>query len=270
MKNTIRIPVLLYHRIDTPPAGKPPHAVFIEPYRFENHLRWLKRLGWQGLYLSDLVDCLDNGTHPDKRSVAICFDDGHRDNLTNALPILKKYQFPATVFVVAGKIGEALHFDYTPPEGDPVLSPDEIREMSENGISIQSHGMTHARLVELTDAEVFREMKDSKEILESIINKKVDLFAYPYGNARPSFELLAKRAGYRAAFSTYRGRDHKPDERYFLKRLSILYSPERKLFKFFDHLVIKSYAKSQWKLDNFLKEVQTAQTDGTISFEDND
>lgn len=252
---TLNIPILLYHRIDNPPAGKPPHAVFIDPPAFEGHLRWLRRLGWEAVTAGTLTEHLDRGTRPDRRSVCICFDDGHRDNLRNALPILQKYRYPATVFAVAGAVGKALHFDYSEPEGDHMMTADELLELADSGVEIQSHGMSHARLTDLSDEEVFAEMRDSKQILEDILKRPVTLFAYPYGSVRPSFAALAKRAGYRAAFSTYRGRAHKANERYFLKRISVLYQNERTPWQFLNHLVIKSYARSQKKLDLFLRDV---------------
>lgn len=251
----MRLPILLYHRIDDIPKDAAENSIYTSPETFEQHLRWMTRLGWRFITFSQMADNMDSGQAPKGKTAVITFDDGHRDNFTTALPIMQRYNALGTIFVVAGEIGNTLRFECSQPDGEQILTTDEILALIDAGVDIQSHGMTHRRLTDLTDAEVLAEMKDSKQVLEDLTRKRIDLFAYPFGSVRRSFETLAKQAGYRAAVSTYRGRSHNPEsERYFLKRISALSKFEGHPFVFLNHLMFKSYARSQKSLDAFLRE----------------
>jgi len=113
--------------------------------------------------------------------IALTFDDGYVDNLTHALPILKMYNFPATVFVVAGKLGETLEHD-EPNEASRLMQADELVRLSDAGIEIGAHTLTHPRLAKLKHEEQRREIVESVDKLAGILGKKIKGFAYPYGS----------------------------------------------------------------------------------------
>ena len=180
--------ILVYHTIDQT-DGPTACAETISPERFEQQLRWLSRRR----RVVSLEETLTRS--PKENVVAITFDDGYRDNLTIALPLLEKYSLPMTLFVVAGFV-----------DSDGYLSENELREMARHPlVTIGSHGLWHNNFPSLaTDAARF-ELKESKQILEEIIGEKVDLLAWPYGECNPELERLSGACGYRASWSVWKG-----------------------------------------------------------------
>lgn len=247
MNGNLTLPIIYYHRIASPPAEAPVKDIYMEPERFASQMKWLKRLGFSGINLSQFMDYFDRGEKPARRSIAITFDDGFEDNM-DAFSVLHECGFSATIFVVAGCIGRRVNHQFaTDSRGELVLSAEQLRRLAREGADIQSHGLTHRRLTKLPEKDAMREIADSKKILEDILGKTVDLFCYPYGDFNPRIEAMAKFAGYRAAISTVHGKTHRPDERYCLKRIPVHYN--QGILKFFQYLYFKDYGRAQKKLD---------------------
>ena len=179
--------VLVYHSISTP-AEAMPGDIDISPERFEQQLAWLAK--------SNRVLPLDATlARSSKRQVAITFDDGYRDNLITALPLLEKYNLPMTLFMVAGFV-----------DSDGYLSADELREISRHPlITIGAHGLWHRHFNRISSDEARFELVESRRLLEETIEKKVDLMAWPYGECTSELEELAGQSGYRAAWSVWKG-----------------------------------------------------------------
>ena len=179
--------VLVYHTISSPPEPLLGH-IDISPARFEQQLEWLagtKRV----IRLDETLN------HAPRRAIAITFDDGFRDNLTVALPLLEKFNLPMTLFVVAGFV-----------DSDGYLSEEELQEISKHPlITIGSHGLWHRHFNRITLDEAGFELKESKRLLEDTIGKQVDLMAWPYGECNAELERLAGDSGYRAAWSVWKG-----------------------------------------------------------------
>jgi len=180
--------VLVYHSISEP-AEPLPGDIDISPKRFEQQLKWLSR--WRRV-----VPLTQTLTRAGSRgSVAITFDDGYRDNLTVALPLLEKFGLPMTLFVVAGFVDD-----------DGYLSEEELREISRHPlVTIGSHGLWHRNFNSLTTDDAEFELKESKQRLEEMIAGKVDLLAWPYGECNPDLERLSGACGYRASWSVWKG-----------------------------------------------------------------
>lgn len=180
--------ILVYHTINHT-DGQSDCPEMISPARFEQQVRWLSRR-------KRVVSLIDTLTLSQKQNVvAITFDDGYRDNLTVALPILEKYGLPLTLFVVAGFV-----------DRDGYLSATELREMSQHpSVTIGSHGLGHRHFTRLTKEEAQFELMQSRRVLEDIIAAPVDLLAWPYGECSPELEKLSAEAGYRASWSVWKG-----------------------------------------------------------------
>ena len=161
----------------------------ISPQRFEQQLGWLAR--WRRVV--PLEETLRAASR--RRLVAITFDDGYRDNLTVALPLLERFQFPMTLFVSAGLLGR-----------DEYLSPDDLREISKHPlVTIGAHGLWHRHFNRLTADEACFELKESRRLLSRITRKPVDLLAWPYGECNAELERLSSECGYRASWSVWKG-----------------------------------------------------------------
>ena len=180
--------ILVYHTIRAP-ADRLPGDIDISPERFERQLRWLGR--WRRV-----VTLPETLSAPESdRLTAITFDDGFRDNLTVALPLLEKYQLPITLFVIAGFLGR---------EG--FLSPDELRELSKHPlVTIGAHGLWHRHFTRLTTDEARLELVESRRLLSAMIGSRVDLMAWPFGECNERLEQLSKECGYRASWSVWKG-----------------------------------------------------------------
>ena len=185
---------LVYHTISSP-EKRLPSNIDISPKRFEAHLQWLAKRRERFVPLREFLTA-----QKDKNLIAITFDDGYQDNLTVALPLLEKYDLPMTLFVVAGFIGKK---DY--------LTKDDLKTIAAHPlITIGSHGLLHRHFTKMTDEEANHEFTESKNCIESIINKKIDLFAYPFGDCSERIENLCRKSGYKAAWSVWNGNNTPP------------------------------------------------------------
>lgn len=181
---------VVYHTISKPVLPLPAN-IDVSPERFETHLKWLA-----ARRRKSVAPLHEQLTAPATRKlISITFDDGFQDNLTVALPLLEKYNFPATVFVTPDFLNKPTY-----------LTDDELKVLAGHElITIGAHGLYHRHLTELSIGEASRELTVSKQILEDTINKKVDLLAYPYGDCNRAVERLSEAAGYRAAWSVWNG-----------------------------------------------------------------
>jgi peptidoglycan/xylan/chitin deacetylase (PgdA/CDA1 family) len=136
--------------------------------------------------------------------VGLTFDDGYEDFLSTALPTLETLGFSATVFVVAGKLGEENNWGH---RGDPMprlrlLEADGVREVSERGMEVGSHTVTHPRLSGLDPETLVHEVGDSRQMLGEVVGTPVEGFSYPYGDLDGPAVRAARSAGYVYAVAT--------------------------------------------------------------------
>jgi peptidoglycan/xylan/chitin deacetylase (PgdA/CDA1 family) len=180
--------ILVYHSISAP-ARPMPSAIDISPELFARQLRWLAR--WrQVVPLSETV----RGGRGWRRT-AITFDDGFRDNLTVALPLLEQYDLPMTLFVSAGYVDQAGY-----------LTEADLRELARHKlVTIGAHGFWHRHFNRLAVKEARTELIESREFLEDVTGQRVDLLAWPFGECNEELEVLAAECGYRAAWSVWKG-----------------------------------------------------------------
>lgn len=201
--------ILTYHSI-----GHRSHDMNVTPEAFAEQMAWLA--AHQRVISLAAAAAGEDG-------VAITFDDGYRDNLINALPVLAHYEFPATLFTVSGYLGSTLPGE-PEPESGTLLSADELREAAARGMSIGGHTRSHPRLSSLTRAEQVDEIAGCKADLEAILGQAVTTFAYPYGSAL-DYNLLsveiARDAGFALACSNRYGPVKQSDLPFDLRRIWI-------------------------------------------------
>jgi peptidoglycan/xylan/chitin deacetylase (PgdA/CDA1 family) len=179
--------ILVYHTISAP-AEPLPGDIDISRERFVQQLRWLSR--WRRVVRLD-----ETLARPNDSLVAITFDDGYRDNLTVALPLLERFCLPMTLFVASGFVGR-----------DGYLSKEELREISKHPlVTIGAHGLWHRHFTRLSPVDARLELSESKRWLESVTGKSVDFMAWPYGDCNTTVEELSQQCGYRAAWSVCEG-----------------------------------------------------------------
>lgn len=194
--------ILMYHRV-LPQAHGDQLAVGLA--RFEQQIAHLARRA-RVLHLADAVDALAAG-RLDTPAVVLTFDDGYRDNLVHALPVLRRHGIPATIFVTAEFCDQTRrHPRYANEPGRLHLDWGEVAALAaEPLITIGSHTLSHAHLSRLTDADAAREIGASRERIAARIGESVDFFCYPSGDFGAREERLVREAGYRAAVSVAPG-----------------------------------------------------------------
>lgn len=167
--NKKRIPVLMYHSVE---ESGDIHSV--SPEKFEKQMKLLFKKDYKTITLSDLRSYLKNKTIPRKK-VLVTFDDGYKNNLTVAKPILDKYGFKATVFVSTSFIGEELKRNQKTYQ---MLSQSDIGGLEKAGWDIANHFHSHCVLTELTDQKIEQEIKESKKILRDLLIKKENILSF--------------------------------------------------------------------------------------------
>ena len=185
----IIIPILTYHNFTEDESS----SYKINIVEFEKQMDYLAAHNYSVISLSELLKGLRDGQLPPK-PVVITIDDGFKSTYTLAYPVLKKYNFPATLFLYTNFI----------EKNNGSLTWKEIREMTKNNIEIGSHTLSHCNLLKYKKnenyetylARIRREIFLSKEILESKIGGKVKFFAYPYGAYSSTIKDLAIQTGY--------------------------------------------------------------------------
>lgn len=204
------VPIIMYHSVS--PDAAPENRLAVSVEAFQRQMRFLKTHHYNVLPLESLAALIKDKKKIPPKSIAITFDDGYKDNYTFAFPILKKYNLPATIFVIVGKVGES-----------GTLSWDEIKAMQGSGIvTFGSHSLKHLCLVDVkSDEELIRQIFDSKKILEGKIKQPVGAFSYPLGALNDKIKKLVIDAGYKLAVATNPGKKSRPDDIFSLKRLRI-------------------------------------------------
>jgi peptidoglycan/xylan/chitin deacetylase (PgdA/CDA1 family) len=193
------IPVLSYHNLSPSESNK----MTVSQAMFDQQMRLLKEKGYRVISLDQFFDFLEFKSTLPPKSVVISVDDGWRSAYEIAFPILKKYEYPATLFIYADMI-----------TGTPkTLSWGLLQEMVDHGIDVQCHTKSHRNLTLPGKKESFKdyfanlekELSACKHLIKRKLNREVKYLAYPYGDTNSLVIELAKKLGYRGAFTNKRG-----------------------------------------------------------------
>ncbi|MDD5496288.1 MAG: polysaccharide deacetylase family protein [Candidatus Omnitrophica bacterium] len=208
LKTAYVVPVLMYHSIDER-AGET--KLSVTPESFARQMEFLKKNNYNVVGLDKIAAYMQGEEKVPPKTVAITFDDGYYNNYKYAFPALKKYNLPATIFVITDKIGR-----------DGWVGWKEIKEMADFGImTIGSHTKSHVWLPTLDDKRLKAEIYGSKDILEKGLGRRVDYFCYPLGGYDERVKEYVKEAGYKGACATNPGRFKPADDIYAIKRVRI-------------------------------------------------
>jgi peptidoglycan/xylan/chitin deacetylase (PgdA/CDA1 family) len=223
------IPILMYHSIAAMPKGTVMRSLHVPPKLFKLQMWLLKIMGYQGLSMSKLQPYLTG----DKvgKVVGITFDDGFQNNLTYALPILIKFGFSATCYIISQKIGGINEWDLDKGiDENPLMDESEIKEWIKNGMEIGSHSQNHVRLSECNIEVATTEIEQSRVDLEAQFGCTVEHFCYPYGSFNDEIVAITKNTGYITATTVTRGRSKSGDNPLVLPRVPITHRTFLHLF----------------------------------------
>jgi len=208
LKTSIRI--LLYHSVDND-LPNDAYGMNVTPDHFRRQMQFLRNAPH-----IEVVDLRDMWKLPDGSTqtyVIVTFDDGFRNNLYRAAPVLVDYGFPFTVFVSVGHV-------YS--EDARFLNAAELRQLSElPGAFIGSHGITHRPLTHLPLKSLTEELVDSKTSLERISGREISAISYPHGKCNNRVKIAARHAGYDLGAASRFGTNRPGADRLFLHRTEI-------------------------------------------------
>ncbi|KAF0109095.1 MAG: hypothetical protein FD146_139 [Anaerolineaceae bacterium] len=203
-------PILLYHRIAEPPESDSDAARYYVPLAdFEMQMQTLHEWGYTAIPLSLLITAITDGATLPPRPFVITFDDGDLSVYTAAFPVMQKYGYTGTIYLVANRL-------YT----DGFMGPVEVKVLTDAGWEVGSHSMTHADLT--VDPERLRaEGYESRLKLQEELGVPVETFAYPYGAMDPFIVDHIDAYGYRAAvgLGTFYGHDR--GTLFYLSRIEV-------------------------------------------------
>jgi len=202
------IAILMYHQIDAvPPKGSPLRGLVVAPRTFYFHMAVMWLLGYRGLSMSDLEPYLQG--RKAGKVFGITFDDGYLNNLRHALPVLKRFGFTSTCYVVSGLLGKTNVWDAGHGIAQvPLMDSADLLEWVGAGQEVGSHTQTHANLPHLDGVQRTLEVTGSRVALEAIVSQPggVRHFCYPYGATNVDTVEAARAGGYTTATTTARGR----------------------------------------------------------------
>lgn len=195
----MRLTILMYHKVDEVPPGAKNPRNFVNPAQFAAQMDALVAWGYQSVTFDQWID-YRNGlvkTLPPK-PLLVTFDDGYTCFADNAWPVMKKRGIGATVFLVSSQIGKSNAWD----DGEmpfPLLDATRVRTLQGEGVEFGSHGVSHRPLARLASDEAFQELNKSRWVLTELLERDVNVFAYPFSNQSREVRTLAQQAGYRCA-----------------------------------------------------------------------
>ena len=207
------VPVIIMYHSVSPESTTPANyggKLNVTTRTFERQMKFLSDHDYNVISLTEFINRMKANKRIPRKTLVITFDDGLKNNFTNAYPILKKYNFPATMFITTDFIGRK-----------NFIIPEDVKIMQKNNISIGSHTISHPFLPWMTDKNIRKEVFGSKKILEKITGQKVNLFSYPSGKFNDKTEEIIRDAGYIGAVVTSPGKTKPNDDIYALKRIRI-------------------------------------------------
>lgn len=216
------VPILTYHEIGYEEGG-----LFVTPENFSKQMEYIKKNGYEVITLDELVKGIKSKKSFKRNKVVITFDDGYRNNFKYAYPVLKKFGFPATIFLITNYMGTDVR----------ILDWDEVRFLSKNNIFFGAHTKTHFYFGLAKDEKVMlEEIAGSKKAIEKEIGAPVEYFCYPGGGFSEIAKKIVKEAGYKGACVTNRGFAEFNKDVYELKRVKVTNSDAVKPFSFWAKL----------------------------------
>lgn len=213
----VTVPILLYHRIDTSPINS---RYYVPPEKFEAQMKLLHDWGYTSITTEMLIEAITKGTELPPRPFLLTIDDGNLDNYTNAFPIMQKYGFTGTLYLVGNYVG-----------AENYMSVEQVLEMHNAGWEVGSHSLNHLDLTKVSADTARAEVIRSKKVLEEMLGIPVLTFAYPFGAYNAAAMDYVKTAGYSGAMGAS---GYTPSQGlwnlYYLQRVEIKGSEDAKTF----------------------------------------
>ena len=208
-----RVPILMYHVINPPPAGAPYPGLYVPRGEFAAQMHALHRAGWHAVTLDEVRQNWRHGDRLPAKPIVITFDNGYRSQYTNALPVLRRLGWAAdeNIQQVSGL-----------PLSQGGLTTGEVRDLVRAGWELDTQGISHADLVELDAAQLHYQIDHERELLRRRYGVGVHWFCYPSGQYDPTVVSAVRAAGFVGSTTVLPGWASRADSPYALPRLRVL------------------------------------------------
>ncbi len=209
---TLSVPIFMFHHAGNAPPGADPvrRDLTVSAADLDAQMKYLKSAGYHPITQTQLFKALFMGGGLPSKPVLITFDDGYLDNFSQALPILVKYGFPATFYIISGRVG-----------GRGYLSWEQIKVMEKDGMDIGSHTVNHQDLSIVSAADLKHELGDSAKDIGAHLGHPVYWFCYPSGRFNARVLQVENEDGYLLAATEKWGRKQSSDAPLALSRYRI-------------------------------------------------
>ncbi len=200
------VPILLYHHIGVSPSNS---SYYVLPYEFEQQMYFLHEWGYQTISVELMIKAIKEGAELPTKPIILTFDDGSDSIYTTALPVLQKYNFTGTAYLVYNYIG-----------APSFVNIEEIQELYAAGWEIGSHGINHIDLTKYPNKQG-EEIVESRQKLRNLLDIPILTFAYPYGTYDEDSLHYVYYAGYIGAMGLGVDMHQGKNNQYYLYRREI-------------------------------------------------
>jgi peptidoglycan/xylan/chitin deacetylase (PgdA/CDA1 family) len=213
-----KVPILMYHSISSAATAKF-RQFTVSPRLFAEHMAYLHQQRYTPVTVTQFIRTRSQGASAlAERPVILTFDDGFADFFTDALPVLKHYNFTATLYITTTFIDGVSGWMRRERETTRrMLSYQQVREIAMNG----AHTHTHPQLDTLSAGAARNEMARSKELLEDHLGQEVCSFAYPYGYQTTRLRQLVRETGFTSACAVKHAKSSISEDAFCLARLMV-------------------------------------------------
>jgi peptidoglycan/xylan/chitin deacetylase (PgdA/CDA1 family) len=199
--------VLMYHRINDYRGNE----LSVSPGCFVKQLQWLRTHGFHNITMRELENAgkSRNERFPGRR-VLFTFDDGYADNCEVVLPLLKDHGYTGIFYISTDYTGTQTMYgrdtlEASPQEKNRVMTWEQVRRLSQEGMEIGSHTASHTLLPQLSEHDVKEELRQSRSLLEEKLQMPITSFCLPGGAYKPEHIAMIREAGYRSCCTTKQG-----------------------------------------------------------------
>jgi len=210
---TRAVPILMYHVIAAPPVGAPFPGLYVPPAEFAEQMKALKRAGWTAVTPDELDAYWRRGISlPRGKPIVLSFDNGYQSQYTQALPVLRKLDWPAE---------ENIQLTGLPPSQGG-LGEDEIRGLVAAGWELDTQGVSHADLIALSPGALREQIAGARRTIQRRFHVPVNWFCYPSGHYDATVIAEVKAAGYEGSTTVVPGWVDPREDPYRMHRLRVL------------------------------------------------
>lgn len=187
------VPILMYHYVRVVDAGADPmgYNLSIAPTLFDQQMQWLRDNGYATVTMATAQRCIAGEAACPPNALALTFDDGYIDAYTDVLPVLQRYGFTATFYIVNNFVGQP-----------PYLNWEQVAALHTAGMEIGAHTLDHLDLTQIAPADAQTQIRQSKLDIEAKIGVAVNSFCYPAGRYNGDVAVWVRAAGYTNATTT--------------------------------------------------------------------